>query len=206
MYRLSGQTAIIYLYSITRLIFVTETECVYCAVRTVSLSIVQVIDDAFSRRLLTAEALVRFQVSPCEICGGKSGTGTRFFSQYFGFTCRRHSTDASCSSSSLCRPYQRDRRTKPGNLPKKQRCFESWKALGRKLFSLFVSVFEVLTFRTCILPTHGVYAFHVTLVRGISFPSIELTDLSVLETRCVVCEVGTEFLFIWMNSGASRDQ
>ena len=55
-----------------------ETQCVYSAVRTVSLNIVQVIDDAFSRRLLTAEALVRSQVSPCEICGEKSGTGTRF--------------------------------------------------------------------------------------------------------------------------------
>jgi len=34
---LSEQTAIISLYSIKWLVFVTETECVYCAVRTVSL-------------------------------------------------------------------------------------------------------------------------------------------------------------------------
>jgi len=51
---------------------------VFTARYELSLSVVQVIDDAFSRRLLTAEALVRSQVSPCEICGGKSGTGTRF--------------------------------------------------------------------------------------------------------------------------------
>ena len=32
-----------------------------------------------SRRLLTAEAWVRFQVSSCGICGGQSGTGTDFY-------------------------------------------------------------------------------------------------------------------------------
>ena len=31
--RLSNQTAIIFLHSINVLVFVTETECVYCAVR-----------------------------------------------------------------------------------------------------------------------------------------------------------------------------
>jgi hypothetical protein len=31
---------------------------------------------AVSRRPLTAEAWVRARVNPCEICGGKSGTGT----------------------------------------------------------------------------------------------------------------------------------
>jgi len=51
----------------------------------VSLSFVQVIDDAFSRRPLTAEALIRSQVSPCEICGGKVGTGTWFPRSTSGF-------------------------------------------------------------------------------------------------------------------------
>jgi hypothetical protein len=36
---------------------------------------------AVSRRPLTAEARVRSRVSPCEICGGQSGTGTGFFSE-----------------------------------------------------------------------------------------------------------------------------
>jgi hypothetical protein len=38
---ISEQTAIISLYSINWLVFITETECVYCAVRTESLCIVQ---------------------------------------------------------------------------------------------------------------------------------------------------------------------
>jgi hypothetical protein len=33
---------------------------------------------AVSRRPVTADARVRFRVSPCEICGGQSGTGTGF--------------------------------------------------------------------------------------------------------------------------------
>jgi DNA-directed RNA polymerase subunit RPC12/RpoP len=38
---ISEQTVIISLYSITWLVFITETECVYCAVRTESLNITQ---------------------------------------------------------------------------------------------------------------------------------------------------------------------
>jgi hypothetical protein len=40
---------------------------------------------AVSRRPLTAEAPVRFRVSPCRNCGGQSDTGTGFFPEYFGF-------------------------------------------------------------------------------------------------------------------------
>jgi len=39
---ISEQTAIISLYSINGLVFITETECVYCAVWTGSLYIIQV--------------------------------------------------------------------------------------------------------------------------------------------------------------------
>jgi hypothetical protein len=39
---ISEQTAIISLYSINWLVFITETECVYCAVRTESLNVIQV--------------------------------------------------------------------------------------------------------------------------------------------------------------------
>jgi len=38
----SEQTAIISLYSINWLVFVTETECVYCAVRTETSNIIQI--------------------------------------------------------------------------------------------------------------------------------------------------------------------
>ena len=91
---------------------------------------------------------------------------------------------------------------------KKQCCFGCRRTLGRKVFSRFVSVFEGLTFRTCILHTHGVCEFHVTLFSTRHIISINRIDRSVylLETRCVVCGMGTEFLFIWMDLGASRDQ
>jgi hypothetical protein len=62
---ITEQTAIISLYSINWLVFITETEYVYCAVRIESLN--------------TKEARVRFQVSPCEICGRQRYTGTGFF-------------------------------------------------------------------------------------------------------------------------------
>jgi hypothetical protein len=41
---------------------------------------------AVSRRPLTAEARVRSPVSPCGICGGRSGTGTGFFPRVLPFS------------------------------------------------------------------------------------------------------------------------
>jgi hypothetical protein len=40
---------------------------------------------AISRQDITAEARVRAQVSPCEICGGKVAV-RQIFSEFFGFT------------------------------------------------------------------------------------------------------------------------
>jgi hypothetical protein len=63
------------------LVFITQTECDYCAVRTEYLNIVHVqvtLQQRVGRRPVTAEAWVRSQASPCESFGGKSGNGTGF--------------------------------------------------------------------------------------------------------------------------------
>ena len=89
---ISEQTATISLYSINWLVFITESECVYCAVRTGSLYKIRVnlvfsdptMAQAVSRRPLRPETQVRSHASLCEICCGKWHFD-RFFSQYFGF-------------------------------------------------------------------------------------------------------------------------
>ena len=49
----SEQTAIISLYNINWLVFITETECVYCAVRTVALNVIQVRFVIYKTKLCT---------------------------------------------------------------------------------------------------------------------------------------------------------
>jgi hypothetical protein len=49
---------------------------------------------AISSRPPTADARVRFRVSPCGICGGQSGIGTGFSPSTSVFHCQFHSTDA----------------------------------------------------------------------------------------------------------------
>jgi hypothetical protein len=44
----------------------------------VTLSMGRAMAQVVSRRPLTAEARVRARLNPCGICGGQSGTGTRF--------------------------------------------------------------------------------------------------------------------------------
>jgi len=52
---------------------------------------------ANSHRPLNYEGRIRFQVIPCGICGGKIGTGTGFYPEYFGIPCKYHFTNASYS-------------------------------------------------------------------------------------------------------------
>jgi hypothetical protein len=46
------------------------------------------------RGSITAEARIRFRVSPRGICGGQSVTGTGFSPSTLVFPCQFHSTDA----------------------------------------------------------------------------------------------------------------
>ena len=83
---ISEQTAFISLYCINRLLFITEMESVYCAVRNGYLNLIQVKfrlqscgrAQAVSRPSLTADTPVRTWLCPSDIGGGRSGPGTRF--------------------------------------------------------------------------------------------------------------------------------
>jgi hypothetical protein len=57
-------------------------------------SVGRAIAQAVSRRPLTVETRVRSRVSPCEICGGQSGTGIGFSPSTSVFPCQFHSTGA----------------------------------------------------------------------------------------------------------------
>jgi hypothetical protein len=102
----------------------SETESVYCALRSEYLNTVQInfhgraVALTVNRQLLTPGARIRSQASSCEIYAGQSGTGTRFppTTSVFPFQC--HSTSTPYTYSSTRRSYQKDKRPNPGNLPK----------------------------------------------------------------------------------------
>ena len=81
---ISEQTAIISLYSINWLVFITQTECVCCAVRTGSLTRVKLSLQipwwayTVSRRPATVEVGVRSQASQYGFCCERSDTGIDF--------------------------------------------------------------------------------------------------------------------------------
>jgi hypothetical protein len=89
---------------------------------------------------LTAKARIQFQFGPCNICGGERDIATRFSLSNAVLPRQFHPTIAPYSSWN--RSYQKDKRAKPRNLPKKQFCF--WhrrrKARGCKsTFTLFLT-------------------------------------------------------------------
>ena len=86
----------------------------------------------------TAEALVRSQASPCDICGAQSGTVTGFLPSTSIPPCQYHSTIAPHSSSSKLCSYQKDKPSKPGTF--QNLCSSGYRGGGGldiKLLSLF---------------------------------------------------------------------
>ena len=83
---ISEQTAIISLYSINWLVFITEKKCVHCAVRTGYLNITEVnlshlgctMGSSCYSPVSLRRGPVRSQASPREICGGQSSSATDF--------------------------------------------------------------------------------------------------------------------------------
>jgi hypothetical protein len=72
---------------------------------------------AVSCRPLTAEAGVRSQVGPCDICGRQSGTGTDSSPSTSVFPWQYHYTNSPYSSPSTYSCYQKEKRENPRNLP-----------------------------------------------------------------------------------------
>jgi len=76
------QTAIISLYTINWLVYITKPKSVYCAVQTLSINAVRLylalnghtMAQAIIRRPFTWEALLRFRIRLCEICRRLNGT------------------------------------------------------------------------------------------------------------------------------------
>ena len=100
------------------LVFITETH-VYCAVRVEFLNTIRAefrlqLTQAVSGGPLTADDRVRSKVSPCGICGGRSGIEKDFSPSTVVLPCQYQSTSAPHSSS--CCSYQKDKRANPGYL------------------------------------------------------------------------------------------
>ena len=103
------QTAIISLYSINWLVCITDTECVYCAVRTGSLSV-----GLNTELSVRRPGFCRRSVRVCLWCSKRHRYN--FLSQYFSSPVSTLPPNAPHFSSSTCCFHQKDKWTKPGNL------------------------------------------------------------------------------------------
>lgn len=101
---------------------------------------------AVSCRHLTADYQVLPQVNTCQIYGGQSGKGDRFFSEYFGL-CQYHSINFSYSVIHIHAALTKGQMGKAWELFKEQGSFREG-ALGREVLSLFLC-FKGLTSACC---------------------------------------------------------
>ena len=130
-------TAIVSLYSINWLAYITGTECVYCAVRGHSWIVIMI--NVSSRR-------PGFDPRPIRVRFVLNGVALwQVFLPVLWFSRQYHSTNTPHSPSSTCCSYQKDKRAQPGNL-QKQCCFVNRKTLGRKNLSLYSFCYWLLFF------------------------------------------------------------
>ena len=129
---ISEQIAITSLYSINWLVFITQTECVHCVVRTGPISKLSPDLKYFGLPLLMSgfdpgSVHVRF--------GEQCGTETGFSPRTSFFPCHYDSTSALYSSSLHVADFRRSNWQSLGN-PKKQCTFENRGKLDRQVHSL----------------------------------------------------------------------
>jgi hypothetical protein len=112
---ISEQTAIISLYSVNWLVCITETECVYCAVRSVSLGCF------LPLRLVVGLSPWRPTFDPRSVTVrfvmDKVALGHVFLRVVSGLPCQHNSANAPYWSSATCFSYQKDKRAKSVDLP-----------------------------------------------------------------------------------------
>ena len=95
-------------------------------------------------RVVTAEARIQSQASPCNIYGGQSGTGTGFSPTTSVFPCQYHSTSTPYTYSSA-RSFLTQGQTGESWEPSNKLCsFGNRGALDRQVLPLFVSKYMLL--------------------------------------------------------------
>jgi hypothetical protein len=120
------KTVFIFLCNLKLFVFVTEMECVYCAVGTEFLNIIPVnfilVKTVLWFWLSFVGLSLRgpwFDPTPIHVrFVVKVALGQVFSPSTSIYPCQYHSTYSLYSSISTCCSYQKDKRAKPGNLPK----------------------------------------------------------------------------------------